>query len=207
MKRPLLACLLFLPCSAAIAQSSYWGFTFDHNSSLHNPNTFAFGVDIQARIKRSNWYFNWHYSAGQNTNMELYNRANITILLYGNPDYWEYSFSDCESLGEFFGLLLFPAVCPIGVTNYFYNSPSGRLRAGFYLNPLQLDQWDMGSRQITSWSVDGGFRFLFNTHKTSWMYLSFGGMQLNNIGSNPDPASNKLLFNFSVGNLWGSAAH
>ncbi|MFZ5551779.1 MAG: hypothetical protein ACOZCO_01585 [Bacteroidota bacterium] len=188
--------------------SQVWigGLTADHSSSLQTPNTFAVGLHREARLNHSNWYLNWHLSVGTNTQSDFYGRATVAILAYGIPGYWRYPShtSSNASVGGILAyyaiLLVAPIACPSGVSNYCFNSKNGKWRAGFYLNPLQMDYWDYSAGPIQSWTIDGGLKVMRKLSDEKAFLLNIGGMRISNMLSSKYAFSNnRILFNVSFG--------
>ncbi len=193
---------LFFNC--ARTQSVYCGYNFDFNSSLGTLHTYAAALHAEARLgKHSNWYCNWDFAMGAESSSDFYGRANITILAYGDPNYWRNLGSSTNSGGELIAVVVAPLLCPVGLSNYFFTSRNRDLRLGFYINPLMLDYWDLKD-PIKSWSVHGGLKLLYKWHHESNLYIKIGGISLRNTYHYQN--SNRydgVLFNFSVGTLFG----
>jgi hypothetical protein len=200
-KRALFFLAVLFSCGIS-AQRTYWGASFDYTTSLQSPKTFAVGLDFQSRLRKSNWYLNWHYSIGQNSKQDMYARANITLLLYCYDDWWTSSGSSNDVLGEVFVKVFGPVICPVGVTYYFYSPPTNKVRLGLYASPLLMDHWDKGRNSITSWSVEGGIRVLYNISSDKTILFSAGGTQVTNIRSYAGAANfNRSMLSFSIGIL------
>lgn len=188
----------------ANSQQGYFGLNFDFNSSMRHQTTYAGGLHAEVGLGHDpTWYLNWDFALGANTDADFYGRANILILLYGQPSYWNSMGQNTNSFGELLGYLFTPLLCPVGVSNYFYTSRSGDLRLGFYLNPMQIDYWDSDD-PISSWSVHGGFKVLYNWHNDHNFYFKIGGMNIyNTLRYNNSARQDGVFLNFSFGTVIG----
>lgn len=203
VKKALLIFIFTFFVFLANSQSGYLGLNFDFNSSLRTQHTFAGDFHAEARLgKQSNWYLNWDFALGANVQSDFYARANILILAYGSRDFWR-SLGNSNNGGAVICMALAPLLCPVGLTNYFYTSYNGDFRMGIYLNPMHLDYWD-SKNPVRSWSVHGGLKILYHWQGNSNIYLKFGGINIFNTFTykNADK-ENGVLFNFSVGTLFG----
>lgn len=162
--------------------------------------TFALTGQFELSFTRSNkWFLNWEYGFGTTQNMDFYGRAGFFMTLYGSEAYWMNVVGNSNSFGEMFGALLFPAICPNGLTHYFYKSTSNKIQVGFYFNPFQLDYWDR-TEETLSWTINSGFKWMYNFSNNNALAIRLGGMKTYNIrGPQQGNILEDFQFNLSLG--------
>jgi hypothetical protein len=190
------------------AQTGYAGAAFNYNSNLAYNHTGAVEITGSLCIAESNWYIDWDFALGQNFQSDFYGRGNIALLLYKSPDWWSpvqhpqyFSYTPSAVAARVAFTLLFPAICPVGATNYFYNG--NNLRLGFYMHPFLMDYWDT-RKPVTSWTLEGGFKILINRGREGNLFMKVGATSINNLEryKNADKA-NEFMLTFSLGTLFG----
>jgi hypothetical protein len=175
MRISLLAIILICLFSPSRAQSGYVGCTADYNSGIGERYTYGLGLHAEFRVRKcENLYFNWHYSIGSNTHGELYGHGGLSLLLYKDPDWWRYAGNSWESaLGALFG----PLLIPNGMTYYLPNYTrvyDHNVRIGIYCNPIAMEHWDTSPFKVTSWTIEGGAKLLWETKGDRVVYLAGG---------------------------------
>lgn len=198
MRQALFLVVLFMFVGKISAQEFIAGLTADYNSGIGERYTYGVGLHTEIRIKKSNWYFNWHYGAGSNTHGEFYAHAGLPVLLYKSEDWWDTPVDDWEGA---LGLLLGPVICPSGITYYTPRQVNKDYRLGIYCNPLALDYWQMQPYKVASWTVESGAKFLWYMSDQRLLYIAGGVSFTNNIRRGYRWYGNETLVGLQIGLL------
>jgi hypothetical protein len=183
----------------ANAQEFIGGLTADYNSGIGERYTYGIGAHLEARVwKTKNFYLNWHYAAGSNTHSEFYAHGGLALLMYKSEDWWD---TNVNSWEELVGLVIGPAICPLGMTYYVANFHNNDYRFGLYCNPLALDYWNMSPHKVTSWTLETGAKFLWYVSDERVLYVSGGVSFCNNIRKGSNGYGDETLIGMQIGLL------
>lgn len=165
------------------AQNGYAGFTGDFNSGIGERYTYGLGLHVEARVRRcENLYFNWHYSIGSNTHGELYGHGGMSLLVYRSDAWWTFRPSSWDELAV---QVIGPLLVPNGITYYMpsHSSPCSekRTRIGIYCNPIVMEHWNTKPFKVTSWTIEGGVKFLYEMENDRVLYCAGGFSVTNNV--------------------------
>jgi hypothetical protein len=182
MRIPLLAVIFTCIFAQSSAQEGYVGMTVDFNTGIGERYTYGLGLHTEMRCPRTeNLYFNWHYGIGSNTHGEVYGHAGLSLMLYRSDTWW----NNIHTWDDFLGTLLGPLLIPNGVTYYLPQHSNAcrdhRLRIGMYCNPIAMEYWNTKPLKVTSWTVEGGCKLLWETKGDQIVYLAGGVSFTNNL--------------------------